>query len=141
MPYGDFIIDLGYKMYTTVAMPGDQELYPTKYVIRRGYNDLKAYKGRIGGHTVLMLNGFLTTFINWGLLILVLTYFTPAIFPSIDPTLAKHSQTAYDFFYSIVCLHLIVTSALSVSMLWRSIYKPYTTEELESGLVSQTLEV
>jgi hypothetical protein len=43
---------------------------------------LKSYKSGLGGHFVLMFNGFMTVFINWILLIIVLIYFTPAIFPA-----------------------------------------------------------
>ena len=75
-----------------------------------------------------MFNGFVTTVINWILLVVVLIYFTPAIFPSIDMTLAVHSQGAYEFYYSVVVLHLVVTSALITSMLIRSIWCPPESE-------------
>jgi len=97
--------------------------------MRRGSTKLKAYKGRIGGHTVLMLNGFLTVLINWILLIIVLTFFTPAIFPSVDPSLAVESQSAYVFYYSIVFLHFFCTTIILISMLIRSILCPNTKDE------------
>ncbi len=76
-----------------------------------------------------MFNGILTVFINWILLIVVLIYFTPAIFPAVDPTLAVESQSHYVFYYFVVVLHLVATSLLGASMLLRSIICPYTMAE------------
>jgi len=81
LPYGDFIVDIGYKMYATPEMSGSQELYPEHYVMRKGLSQMKGYKGKVGGHMILMFNGFITTFVNWVLLVIVLVFFTPAIFP------------------------------------------------------------
>ena len=99
------------------------------YVIRKGESQLKSYKGRVGGHYILMFNGLLTVFINWILLIVVLIYFTPAIFPEVDPSLAVESQSDYVFYYSVVVLHLVATSVLGASMLLRSLICPYTYAE------------
>jgi hypothetical protein len=99
------------------------------YVIRTGNKQLKSYKGRVGGHFILMLNGFLTVFINWILLVVVLIYFTPAIFPAVDPTLAVESQSDYVFYYFVVILHLVATSVLGASILLRSLICPYTMTE------------
>ncbi len=41
---------------------------------------LRGYRGRIGGHFVLMLNGYLTLVVNWALLVIVLVPFTPAVY-------------------------------------------------------------
>ena len=68
-------------MFVNREQPGCQELYPENYVMRYGQTQLKGYSGRIGGHFILMFNGWLTVIINWILLVIVLIYFTPAIFP------------------------------------------------------------
>ena len=91
LPYGDFIVDIGYKMFVTPHTKGSQELYPEHYVMRMGRSQLKGYKGKVGGHLILMFNGFITTVVNWVLLVIVLRYFTPAIFPHVDATLAEAS--------------------------------------------------
>jgi len=65
-------------------MTGSQELYPERYVMRKGLSQMKNYKGTYGGHIVLMFNGFITTVVNWVLLVIVLKYFTPAIFPAVN---------------------------------------------------------
>lgn len=131
LPYGDFIVDLGYKMYATPDMEGSQELYPEHYVIRRGPTKLKGYKGKVGGHFILMLNGLLTTVINVVLLVVVLTYFTPAIFPSVDASLAEHDQAMYVFLYALVVLHLVATTWLTTSMVLRSLLCPYDKKHLQ----------
>ncbi len=61
-------------------------MYPVHYAVLSAPTRLKSYMGTIGGHCVLMFNGFLTVFINWILLIVVLIYFTPAIFPAANGT-------------------------------------------------------
>ena len=86
MPYGEFFVDLGYKMYATSEQSGTHEMYPVHYAVIPAPTRLKSYMGTIGGHCVLMFNGFLTVFINWILLIVVLIYFTPAIFPAANGT-------------------------------------------------------
>lgn len=65
-------------------MTGSQELYPERYVMRKGFSKMKNYNGTYGGHLVLMFNGFITTVVNWLLLVIVLKYFTPAIFPAVN---------------------------------------------------------
>ena len=90
---------------------------------------LKGYHGKIGGHCVLMFNGFLTVFINWILLVIVLIYFTPAIFPAVNPSYAVESQSNYELYYGVVVLHLIATSVLGASMVIRSLICPYTKSE------------
>ncbi len=68
-------------MYATKEQAGTHELYPVNYAMLAAPTRLKSYTGAIGGHFVLMFNGFLTVLINWILLVVVLIYFTPAIFP------------------------------------------------------------
>jgi hypothetical protein len=48
--------------------------------MKLGTDTLKGYSGRTGGQFILMLNGFITVFVNWVLLIIVLVMFTPVVF-------------------------------------------------------------
>lgn len=91
MPYGEFFVDVGYKMYAKPEQNGHQEPYPVSFEMTLAQpqdSKFKSYKGRVGGHFILMFNGFLTTLINWVLLVVVMIEFTPAIFPSVNDQLA-----------------------------------------------------
>jgi len=73
----------------------------------------------VGGHAILMFNGWLVTVINWILLVIVLIEFTPAVF-----TPNGVAGVNYVLCYLLVVIHFIATSWLSVSMVIRSFYCP-----------------
>ena len=73
-------MDLGYKMFVRPEDQGTQERYPQHYNMRVSSTHLKGYSGRLGGHNILMLNGWLTLVVNLVLLVIVLFYFTPVVF-------------------------------------------------------------
>ena len=67
-----------------------------------------------------MFNGWLTTVINWVLLIVVLSDFTPAVFPR----QGEIAGTDYVFYYGVIILHLVATTWLAISMVLRSCMCP-----------------
>ena len=120
LPYGEFFVDCGYKMFCKPEDEGEQEPYPQSFEILVAKKHYKSYKGRIGGHTLLMFNGWLTTVINWILLIVVLSDFTPAVFPR----QGEVAGSSYVFYYGVVVVHLVATTWLSISMVLRSCMCP-----------------
>ena len=86
-------------------------------------DNLKSYNSRIGGHFILMLNGFITIVINWVLLVVVLIYFTPAVIPYAWN--GTQPQSAYEFYYSVVVMHLVATSVMGTNMIMRSLFCPH----------------
>ena len=112
-------MDCGYKKFQREGDFGNYELYTQHFVMRRD-SKLKQYKSSIGGHFVLMVNGFIVTVVNWILLIEVLICFYPYVF---NPSGAI--KTGFVVCYLIIALHFAACTWLGCSMLVRSIWFPY----------------
>jgi len=67
--------------------------------------------------------GFITVFVNWILLIIVLVMFTPVVF--IGPATLSLNV----FYYFVIVTHFVATSILGLSMLLRSAMCPYPDPE------------
>ena len=91
--------------------------------MRLGTDTLKGYSGRTGGQFILMLNGFITVFVNWVLLIIVLVMLTPVVF------MGQSTPALNVFYYFVIVTHFAMTTALGTSMLLRSVMCPYLDPE------------
>ena len=101
-------------------------------MIRLGSDALKGYSGRVGGQFILMLNGLITVFVNWVLLVIVMVMFTPVVF--IGPATLDLNV----FYYFVIVTHFAATTVLGLSMLFRSMMCPYA--DLEHHLQMQLQE-
>ena len=139
LPYGEFLVFHGYKMFTRPEQPGITEAFPAEYAFRRSEHRLKSYTSTIGGHYLLMLCGFTTLCVNEILFATVFWYFTPAVFPQVDPALAQTTQGTYVFYYCVVWVHCIACTVLALSMLVKSCRQPF--QDVTSGEEGDTINL